>query len=76
MDGRSVERGARQISSSFKVRLRVAVVKEGLSRVAVAWDPAKEEEEARDEEIVDEVENATDALGYWPVEAERAADNV
>ena len=41
------------------------VVKEGLSLVAVTWDPTKAGEDARGDKIVDEIEDATEALFDW-----------
>ena len=76
VDGRGVESGARLISASFKFRLRVTVVKKGISRFEVAWDPEKAEKKARGEMIVNDVEDATDGLFDWPGEEERAADNM
>jgi hypothetical protein len=56
--------------------LRVAVVKEGLFRVAVSWDPAEAEEETCGEKVVNEVDDTTDTFVNRPEKAERAAENV
>ena len=50
--------------------MRVAVVKEGLGRVAVSWDPMEAEEETCGEKVVNEVEDTTDMFVNRPGKAE------